>query len=222
MLEQISQAEQVNTLTAFTPANTDAMDLTFEPAPEAWKTEPYTPRGRVASAPDALNYHAALSGGPGAASAGPPAMNAAPVAPRIAPVSSNATLDLRFERIMQQAHAAGFESFDDVVTAYYGGTFSEASPLANEQRLSRNRRLPKVVADVGRAADMWTVWERRGFHEEMLKRAESMVMAESAGSSNQIMSLLTPLVDAQDGTINTAPSQDAMVGMKRVVQNEVS
>lgn len=92
--------------------------------------------------------------------------------------SRNASLDERFETIMRHVDAAGFKSFDDLVTAYYSSTFSETSPLVIEQHLSRNRRLPKVIADVFQATNNWTPWERCGFHEEILKTAESMLIPE--------------------------------------------
>jgi hypothetical protein len=79
----------------------------------------------------------------------------------------DASLNDRFEKILDCAEAAGFENFDALVTSYYNASkedFDESSYLANEQRLSRSRRLPKVIADVFEATKNWSVWESRGIH----------------------------------------------------------
>jgi len=92
--------------------------------------------------------------------------------------AKHALLHELFECISDPLEASVFPNFDSLVTAYYCETFADSSPLANEQRLSRNRRLPKVVADLFSAAQTWTSWEARGFHEEILKTAEAMLISE--------------------------------------------
>lgn len=99
-----------------------------------------------------------------------------------------------FECISDPLEASVFPNFDSLVTAYYCETFADSPQLANEQRLSRNRRLPKVIADLFSAAQTWTQWEGRGFYEEILKTAETMLVSE--GDSFD-MSEISALLDAQ-------------------------
>jgi hypothetical protein len=125
------------------------------------------------------------------------------------------------EGIMEKVRAAGFESFDALVSAYYCGNFGDASPLANEQRLSRNRRLPKVIDNVFQATAQWSAWERRGFQEEIFKTAECMLKSEAVNAHNHLMAKITPLLDLHD-TTNPASTAEALVELKRSIQDEVS
>ncbi|KFA65626.1 hypothetical protein S40285_05346 [Stachybotrys chlorohalonatus IBT 40285] len=139
--------------------------------------------------------------------------------PQLAPHQEK-TLDQRFERIMEQVEAAGFENFDALVTTYYKAKFDDVSPLANEQRLSRNRRLPKVVSEIFQAASSWTPWERNGFHEELLKSTESMLTSEGASARGNLMAKMGPIVNAQEA-LGTQSTAEALLSMKHLVQNEV-
>lgn len=94
------------------------------------------------------------------------------------PVDMN--VDERVGSIMRYLETMGFETFDDLVRTYYGQHFGEESFLCHEQRLSRNRRLPGVIASLICAATNWTPWERRGFQEEIQKATEAMLISESA------------------------------------------
>lgn len=129
------------------------------------------------------------------------------------PPPKDASLDERIEYVLACAEAAGFDGFDSLAAAYYTGAFDESSLLAAEQRLSRNRRLPKVLAEVFAAAGAWSAWERRGFYEEILQSAESMLVAECAGFASAL--------DAQQqGAPGCLPQDQAAI--KRLFQNEVS
>ena len=136
------------------------------------------------------------------------------------PVMASQPFDQKFEGIMQSVEAAGFENFDALVTAYYSHTFGDASALAEEQRLSRNRRLPKVIADVSQAAESWSQWEQRGFHEEILKTAESMVVSEGADNRNNVLNNIAPMFESHDGSSQCSP--EAINTIKKAVQNDVS
>lgn len=135
-------------------------------------------------------------------------------------------LDERLEYVLSCTRAAGFESFDALVTAYYNGNFEDSSPLAIEQRLSRNRGLPNVVADVFRDARRWSDWERRGFDEELLKTTESMLVSEGKDSRSSLESVLSLLSAPQNGNgsgdSTGASASQATLAMKKVMQNEVS
>lgn len=143
--------------------------------------------------------------------------------------SAKQGLDERLEYVLSCTRAAGFESFDALVTAYYNGNFEDSSPLAIEQRLSRNRGLPSVVADVFRDARRWSDWERRGFDEELLKTTESMLVSEGEDSRSSLESILSLLSAPQNGSgggggdgSGTSMSQaQATLAMKKVMQNEL-
>lgn len=141
--------------------------------------------------------------------------------------SAKQGLDERLEYVLSCTRAAGFESFDALVTAYYNGNFEDSSPLAIEQRLSRNRGLPSVVADVFRDARRWSDWERRGFDEELLKTTESMLVSEGEDSRSSLESVLSMLSAPQngsgggDGSGTSASQAQATLAMKKVMQNEV-
>ncbi|KAH7324590.1 hypothetical protein B0I35DRAFT_475824 [Stachybotrys elegans] len=216
----MNQADQQSCVpTAFTPSTSEGMDLAFETAApvDVWKTEPLDPSPLSHaicqdSSPAEMHFHALPSH----------------VGPAIDPghdmnsrsKAQQCSLEERFEPIMQQVEASGFESFDALVTAYYSENFGDASPLANEQRLSRNRRLPKVVSEVFQAASGWSSWEKTGFHEELLKSTEAMLMGEGSAARANLMSTMGPLVDAQD-TMGTPRTAEALHSMKRTIQNEV-
>ena len=220
----MSTTEQANCVAApFTPTHTEGMEFAFEAPVEVWKSEPLAQKlaRQDTSSADALNFPPmpgniapVMETGP---ESGPP-----PVAPPMASLPSQQTsLEERFERIMEQVEAAGFESFDALVATYYSAPFGEASPLANEQRLSRNRRLPKVVSDVFQATRQWSGWERTGFYEEILRSTETMLISENVGARNSLLSKLAPLVEAQK-MMNAPITPDVVLAMKRIIQEEVS
>ncbi|EHK47618.1 hypothetical protein TRIATDRAFT_51934 [Trichoderma atroviride IMI 206040] len=230
-LESITQAEQVSCVDAFSPTHAEAMEYSFDTNAEEWKTGAIS---KVQSLPlptpsnnniQNNNNHATPYSAPTTPSAvldcpvitGPDSSTISPI-PQ--PAVENISLDERMEGIMQKVRAAGFESFDALVTAYYCGNFVEASPLANEQRLSRNRRLPKVIDNVFQATTQWSAWERRGFQEEILKTAESMLKSEAVNAHSPLMAKITPLLDLHDIT-NPASTAEALVELKRSIQDEL-
>lgn len=93
-------------------------------------------------------------------------------------VSPDGTRDRRLHHVIDQARAAGYDSLDAVFREYYNAAFSSGSPLGVDQRLSRNRRLPGTIASVGRNAQNWSAWERRGLEEELVKCAEAVLIDE--------------------------------------------
>jgi hypothetical protein len=95
----MNQADQMSCVSAFTPANSDGMDFAnFDASVDMWKTQ----RSQQDS------YFQGMSGMPSAV----PDMKPRPWVP-----GKNATLDQRFEAVLEQAQAAGFESFDAMVTS---------------------------------------------------------------------------------------------------------
>jgi hypothetical protein len=123
---------------------------------------------------------------------------------------------------MKSVEETGFDSFDELVAAYYGEDFHESSLLAYEQRLSRNRRLPKVIAEVSHAANQWTSWEKRGFQEEILKTSESILAAESNSVRNTLIPKIVLLMHERKFSADKSSISQVIPLMKKLVQNEVS
>ncbi|PNY24618.1 Uncharacterized protein TCAP_05445 [Tolypocladium capitatum] len=193
----MSRPEHVGCVGAFTPPQADAMEFAaFDASVGVWKMEHL----------DHMVPHMM-----------DPNPDLTPVPLPMPP--GTASLDQRFEDIMQHVAAAGFESFDDLVTAYYRDTFCQTSPLANEQHLSRSRRLPKVISDVFQATGSWTHWERRGFQEEIVKMAESVLVSEGSGVGvgSSLTSQIGPLIEARDGPVVA----EALLGIKKSVQSDL-
>jgi hypothetical protein len=93
-------------------------------------------------------------------------------------VDATAPLQDRIRYVMDQAVAMGFGTLDEVVAAYYTEMFEHTSPLYKEQRLSRNRRLPRLLSTLHNAAKDWAEWERRGFREQITQGAEEILVEE--------------------------------------------
>jgi hypothetical protein len=94
------------------------------------------------------------------------------------PLAKEATIDDRFEYILECAKKVGFDGFDSLVAKYYTADFSDYSILSQEQRLSRNRHLPGILAELRDKSQGWTEWERQGYQSEILKAAEAIFVAE--------------------------------------------
>lgn len=92
--------------------------------------------------------------------------------------SKDPSLHSRFSYVLDCAKAVGFESFDALVSIYYTANFEDSSSLSSEQRLSRMRRLPGVIAAIRDSSEGWTQWERQGYQDEILQSAESILGAE--------------------------------------------
>lgn len=129
-------------------------------------------------------------------------------------------VDKRFEFVLDCARTSGFKNFDSLVTAYYNSSFDNASSLAHEQRLSRNRGLPRVISDVFQAADNWSDWERRGFYEEILRMTEAMLTSESQDAQDDSRNNSPPWLNMQNETNGSYVGQ-AVTAMKRSIENDV-
>lgn len=84
----------------------------------------------------------------------------------------------RLKRMTSEARKAGYHDLDSALCGYYTAILPSGSMLSVEQRLSRNRRLPKIVASLSWNAQMWSPWERRGFQEELVRSAETVLIHE--------------------------------------------
>ena len=131
----------------------------------------------------------------------------------------NGTLNERFEFMLECTQAVGSDNFDSLAIAYYTGKFGPCTPLSNEQRLSRNRGVPKLIREVHSAAREWSDWERRGFYDEVLKTTELVLVGEVARASES----LREVMGSSEGWDRPGgPEEGDVVRMKRVIEDEVS
>lgn len=211
--QNMSQAAGAVGIPAFA-SGTGAMDFTFDTSSvEMWKPEDGIKVPQQQASPDST-YFQNLTIPSTTGSIVPDG-----AAPRMA--DKNAPLEERFECIMSQVEAAGFDSFDSMASAYYTQTFNQSSSLAHEQRLSRKRGLPQVITDVHNVTNQWSDWERNGFQEEILKTAESMLTSEGGNARQRLSGEVEALLEAQN-TGNAASAAEAMLSMKNTVQEQVS
>lgn len=73
----------------------------------------------------------------------------------------------------------GFSSVDHLFEVWYTGHVSVASPLRQEQRLSRHRGFTTLITKLRESSPGWTKWERFGY-EETLLAAETVLKDEFA------------------------------------------
>lgn len=192
------------------------MDFTVNVPLDIWKSDVLSQTRRQTSSPslqDSIGPPTVFSDTNGAVAESDSTATDMQDSPKTSP-------DESFEWILECAQDSGFDSFDAMVTSYYNTSFGESSPLSNEQRLSRNRRLPKVIADIFHAAGKWSDWERRGFHEEILKTAETMLISEGNTARNSLKAGIVSLTEAQN--FNTSATGQTFLAMKKMTQNEVS
>ncbi|KYK57386.1 hypothetical protein DCS_04395 [Drechmeria coniospora] len=143
------------------------------------------------------------------------------------------SLEERIEAAIENLESLGFSSLESFSEAYYTATFDETSPLAAEQRLSRKRRLPRLMANVLDAAQSWDPWERRGLNEEVLRTAESLLLDEGKNVDMKALeSSFGGLLAATDNpglqqrvlsaaTAPTSVSQQNVAAIKKAMQDEV-
>ncbi|KAG2419402.1 hypothetical protein HFD88_004198 [Aspergillus terreus] len=97
-----------------------------------------------------------------------------------APSGDTATVEERIGWVLECARRVGFAGLDDLALQYYTRNFDGHSSLALEQRMSRQRSLPTMVAELRRSCEGWSAWQSRGYLDEVLKSAEEICAAECA------------------------------------------
>jgi len=138
----------------------------------------------------------------------------------LATPSKYLSLDERLESVLDRTGKLGFAHFDWAVVGYYNHTFDDSSSMANEQRMSRNRRLPAVLADIFSAATQWSDWERRGFYEEIIRMTESLLVSEASACHSVLEEKISPLIDTYiKDQISSTPDPTLM---RRDIENSVS
>lgn len=93
------------------------------------------------------------------------------------------TLEGRIEYLIGCAHKAGFQDLDSAMIAFYTATFDEGSGCSIAQHLSRKRCLPKLLEELRSHAGSWGSWEARAYQDEILRSAESLLLAEMGSTA---------------------------------------
>jgi hypothetical protein len=89
-----------------------------------------------------------------------------------------ASIEDRLSQVLKAVEAAGFDSLDSAVIAYYQKSSKGNDWLRQEQRLNRMRRLPVLLKELHLSAQGWGQWERRNFQEQIIKSTEDILFAE--------------------------------------------
>lgn len=101
----------------------------------------------------------------------------------------------------------GFRQLCELVCTYYTQNFHESSFLCNELRPSHHRRLPAVFSTVFRASENWSIWERRGFQEEVSKATEEVLLSESWEAQSDIQLAVTHMLMAPKSNLPCVASR---------------
>ncbi|KAF2157805.1 hypothetical protein K461DRAFT_290081 [Myriangium duriaei CBS 260.36] len=202
------------------------LTLPMEDLKDSWKATP-TPQPTIAplmgfqASPQSLKD---LNPAMDSCSRSPPPLQfdgVVPQEPATKP-EKNASMEDRLKYVIDQAKAVGFPNFDDAIIAFYNHTFRESSALFNDQRLSRNRRLPRVLAILRDAAQDWSEWERRGFQEEIIRSAEENLVKEfQSFKAGDKFADCQSVLNQNNATLNTNSATLNNNSMKRKVQDEL-
>jgi hypothetical protein len=128
--------------------------------------------------------------------------------------TSDFSMETRLDYVMERAQRVGFGDFDSIVTAYYTAPFSETSMLFNDQRLSRKRCLPQLLTKLRENSEKWTEWERKSFHEELVRDAEG-ILADECNAFRQSNWF-------REWSSREADENRSIHGTQRVLQEKVS
>jgi len=139
---------------------------------------------------------------------------------------ANASMKQRFAYVSLSAKSAGFDSLETLISSYYTSNFQDTPALANTQRLDRNRRLPRLLAEICDNMSTWSSWEAQGFKEEILRVAETTFLKELDGliTMPELQGFLTSasetgLKNTQD---NRTSRDDLILKIESIFQSEVS
>ncbi|KAF7561371.1 hypothetical protein G7046_g2772 [Stylonectria norvegica] len=95
-----------------------------------------------------------------------------------AQVNNSDSIEARLSHVLKAVDAAGFDSLDSAVAAYYKKSLKGNEWLRQQQRLNRMRRLPALLKELHQSAQGWGQWERRNFQEQIIKSTEEILFAE--------------------------------------------
>lgn len=123
---------------------------------------------------------------------------------------------------MKEANAVGFDNLDNLFVAYYCASFSGTSPLATQQRLSRQRRLPNVLAEVLKSSERWTQSERQSFHEEIQRAGQALARSETSAVRGIVRLGIGHLLIQHQPAHGPLRTEQVLDDMEELLRNEVA
>ncbi|MCJ1245652.1 hypothetical protein MMC30_002856 [Trapelia coarctata] len=93
----------------------------------------------------------------------------------LTPVSASSPLSSRLASALDTTRQLGFSSVDDLAAQFWTADLRDRPSLADAQRLSRRRGLPRMLAELRKNSDDWTSWEAQGYHDEVVHAAEAVL-----------------------------------------------
>lgn len=112
-----------------------------------------------------------------------------------------ASLEDRFEMILETCRAAGYHSIDSMATEYYTASFPRNSYLAATQSRSRSQDLPDLLDNLYAASTAWGQ-----------ERQNSWAFGESERFREKILRLATSILIDKAGQMDRSQYQAAGVG----------
>lgn len=141
-----------------------------------------------------------------------------------------ATLEDRFEMILETCKAAGYHSIDSMANEYYTASFLPNSHMAAMQSHSRSQDLPELLDNLYAASSAWkherqSPWalnESEKFREKMLKLATMILIDEASqmeGPQDQAAGVANAAAHEADGQLS---SDELSTDLQRHVKENVS
>lgn len=126
-----------------------------------------------------------------------------------------ATLEDRFEMILETCKAAGYDSIDSMATEYYTASFLPNSHLAATQNRSRSQGLPELLDSLYAVSSAWnherlSPWafkESEKFRETILRLATNILIDEASQierSQNQPAGVAQATAEEANGQASSA------------------
>ncbi|KAG5989466.1 hypothetical protein E4U54_004324, partial [Claviceps lovelessii] len=207
-LRQVMDAmsrDQIGCMSGLAPAHMHNLDFSFDSSrDDDWRTDTFALKTRSCPSPMGPMSFSQISD--------PAAIPALEPTPWSDPRSCRT--EQRVESVMRHAHDTGFDTFEDLATAYYKTELDKSSsPLSTEQHLSRSKRLPRVISEVYHATESWPDWERRPFCQQLLETTAAMLRSEASAKD----SLVANSLQSKD----TWGVSEAVESLKEMVQQEM-
>lgn len=135
--------------------------------------------------------------------------------------AATGTLSSRIASAQASLKSHGFTSVEDLVTQFWTADLSDRPALADAQRLSRRRELPRLLSTLRERASQWDDWESQGWGDEATRSAETVLVEEC----QQFLSKTGPIwrsrpyADTGDQQQSIPPEE--VVRLKRIFQEKV-
>lgn len=133
-----------------------------------------------------------------------------------------APLSARLASAQASLKPQGFTSIEDLVTQYWTADLTDRPALADAQRLSRRRELPRVLSTLRERASEWDDWESQGWRDEATRSAETVLVEECRRFLARKGEIGAPYPYTDMGQQHQSIPPDETLRLKRIFQEEVS